>query len=388
MDPIQALNAIAPAADARLLDLTDGRYPRNFIGLLLADADFQGRKRESFVIKMEDSDDTQYKLRFDVDFPETQRAEWRNLVWNDTTVSPTQYEKPIEGRFDQSGFKGAHWIDEPTFNRLTKSANAFAIEANTIVEKIKASKHKLIQDDLFCYDSVAQGIGGTTRQGNPTPTWATWGANDTQLMHLAYALQSGYTGNAATGSGTYQYGENLDLNLAGSPDLTRIKAVSAGDTTTPFGVMDPTNIRTRLEPEFLKKDKAAQGSRKVAFADSAVRNYIMNYVEDKVYIVNPEQSAKFGYTDIMDYMGYWWVYEPYLDYLAAVTSATPYRYVPFIDPSTWIVRHHKLNETESINGAELKERQNVKWLWKWDFRIQVLCRQPWLNGMAFNVEVA
>lgn len=386
-DPIEALNAVVPTADARMLDLTDGRFPRNTIGLMLADTVYAGRPKESFAVKIEDSNDVDYKLRFDVDFPRTQGANWRNLQWSDTEISPSQFEPPIEGRFDISGFKSSHWIDEPLFNRLTKSQAGFVDLIEGESAKINNSKYKILQDHIMTYDSAAQGLTGIpTRQGNVTNDWATWGAGDTYLMSMAYILQSGYTGNAATGTGTYQYGSNLDLNLSAPADLTRIKAVSAGNSVTAFGVMDPSNIRTKIDPLLLQKDKAAAGKRQIVLCDSATRNYIMNYAEAYVRTVNADQLNGFGYTDIIEYMGRWWCYEPYLDYLAAVGGAV--RVAMGIDTSSWIFRHHKLNETEAIPGADLKERQNVKMLWKWDFRAQLLCKAPWLNWYAYDVRTS
>jgi hypothetical protein len=372
-----------------MLDLTDGRYPRNLVGLFLADTVYAGRTKESFAVPIEDSNDVDYKLRFDLDFPTTNGALWRDLQWTDTEVNPAQFVPPIEGRFDISGFKGAHWIDEALFNRLTKSALGYTELIENEVEKINLSKYKTIQDHLLTYDSVAQGLTGVpTRQGNPQPVWATWGADDRTLMHIGYPLQKGGTGNSSTLVSEYQYGGNINLNSSsGSADFTRMKAVTYGNTSTGFGYMDPSGIRTNIDPQLVRADKQNAGGRQICVCDSAVYNFILNYGEQYVRLVNATELKNFGYRDILDYMGRWWVYEPYLDELMAISSATPYRTVYGFDASTWIFRHHKLDMTESVPGSELKERQGVKMLWKWDFRAQMLCKKPWRNWMAYNVSV-
>lgn len=378
-NPIAALEAVVPNADAQMLDLTEGRFPQTFVGMILGDADLAGRPKDSFVMPIEPGEDTQWKLRFNLDQPETSGTNVRNLTWPNTEVIPSQYQKPIEGRFDVSAYDGSHWIDEPTFDRLTKSEAAFNIELSNIEKTIVNSKNRALQEHMLAFAA-----------GNVTPSWATWGADDDRVMHVGYPLQSGYADNSATPDSTvYQYGLNLDMNqFGGGTDLRRLKAVSAGSVATPFGVMDPTNLRTQIINPLKRKDKQASGSRLYALCDTEVWNYIQGYVEDFVRISNAGEMSKFGYTECGEYCGIRFIYEPYLDDLAAVGGAE--RVVYFIDPATWMIRHYKFDQTTSVSGEEAKKafRRYVKWVWLWDFRFQILCKMPWRNAMAYNVELS
>lgn len=369
-----------------MLDLTDNRYARNLVGMFLAENDTLGRPKESFNVELSEFQDQQYKFRFEYDTPKTRGSAFRDREYSDTEISFRKVQKPQEIRFEVSGYSGAEWVDEFDFNRVVQSPLGFADWINGRANAINESKYRAIMDDLLAYDSSAQDLDNGTRSGNVVPTWATWGYTDTRLMHVAYPLLSGFSGNEATGSGEYQYGENLDMNAVNVVDYTRFKAVSAGSDAVPFGVMDPTNIETKLKTALKRKDKNAINDRHVVFCDSAVRAYIMDYAAQFVSIVNPDKAVKYGYTDILDYCGYWWCYEPYLDDLAAVGGAK--RVVLGLNPATWMFRHYKLRNTRTTMGDQLRNNRGIKVQWDWEFRAQFLCKQPWRNFLAYNVEVA
>jgi hypothetical protein len=217
----------------------------------------------------------------------------------------------VQGKLLPSSCQMGEPVDKYELNQLMKEPDAGGQSPykNWIkkVGRVIADKYlKLVDDQLF--PAVNQ-VGGSQAYG-PTKQ---------RIMSFAYPLQSGYAGNEASGSGTYNY---LGVDLNQRPEL---KAINAGDDTTGWTVSEEN-----LQTDFIMPLRAIGANVDMAMCDKATYSYLRSQLMSMIQ-QRPERVIRYPGPKFVIDEGIWFIYEPKLD---ALYDATGKREMYIGDSST------------------------------------------------------
>ncbi len=210
-------------------------------------------------------------------------------------------------RLGYSAYQGAETIRKSTLNRLKASPKSALPYIKKIAKAMSRAVVKDLDEDLF----------PTTNMVDNATTYH-WAEN--HVMAIAYPLQN-------PASGTYEYA-NLNLNASG---YTGIKAVVAGDGSTPFGTPTPSNIRRKL---IFPLRHAREGKPDMGLCDSDVMDYMITNAEASA-VIDMTDKLNFGAT-IIKCVGIMWMPVDRLNVLAATASQKREMYVLESEHHRWM----------------------------------------------------
>ena len=273
----------------------------------------------------------------------------------------------VSGKITPSYYQLREDIRTAQVERVKKSPKVLGPNlASKISQSAITGFMKKWNDDLFpdagCTPCYAAGVNGIYQED--------------KMMALAYPLQSGYVLNAASGSGTYPYIVD-DMNATG---YTTLKALNVGTTASGFGVMSPSNLRTKLT---LPMEDIEGAMPNLLVCDSAVYDYGVLQAEGKV-VIEQEDMPDYAFSGIAKYAGVYWLREGKLDTLYATTS---YREAYLLDANTWEFRWSGLDGEDALSiTPDPDTKLLVTLLGK--AATCLICHVPRYNARAYNVTLS
>jgi hypothetical protein len=338
-------------------DLNDTANTRHaFIALLLAMDNFYGVKGTRFNVA-EDTHGPYIQIDFRTGLPVVSGVSAQTGSLSSLQASAQSNFSMVGGTMQYSGYQVIEDIRKNFINRLKQDPKSAVPLIKKVAKAIVDGVIKKIDDDAFPAAAVTTSDAQT----------------ESKIMPVSYALLSGYANNAATGSGTYTYC-GLDLNSA---SYTSIKALSPGNTTTPFGNPTPTNLRTKL----LMPARNRGAKLDVGLCDSSTYDYMMGQGETKV-VIEQQDNLDYGGT-LIRYCGLNWVPIERWDQ-AAFTNAGNSRPLAVLDSSTWLFRHKDMLSAPSMNEPD---RSPSLVTYQDYFEALLACENPRYNGLGWGVQV-
>jgi len=364
-----SLNALSvPVKNDFVRGIQDGRFVAPmFVGLLMGAANYfqkdvksvvqtEGRPLggdASFLMSTEyGSWDGSTETPSDVDLVETRVRKKNNLFDANFGTTAYQYTNVVD-KYDVN-----RYMDDP---RMTETLVKYIADSaqKGLIDKVNA--------DLFPYGPGRGNVNLTDGNGGIVP-----GAR-TNLPAISRFLGTGYTGNAATGSGAFNVYKDRDFNLFPA----RAKAVNIGNESTTFTLSWRNLMRDLIAP---MKNRGAKAI--VILVDTECYSYLWDTVRDKTQLgmemAKYWNGMSFGVaSDIVIAL------EPSLDALAANTFK---REIFALELSTWKFQFSDLQNVSMNVHDKVPLKPEVIAI---DGYVECRygCKDLGLNGHAYNVVI-
>lgn len=338
-----------------------------FLGALMAMDTFYGRQmNKSFdplAVK-----GGEMRFLFETGLPDWEGAPVPNEDLSQAILSPQKRHQLRVGKLGPTAKTVLEGVEKYDVNRLANDPDLQASYVDMAAEAVLKGFVLHINEDLF---PVANVVGGTTGGVNP--------GNRGSLPALSYFLQTGFTNNAATASGseTYFYLNGLDLNAT---DNAPLKAKNVGTVGSAV-----TLSYDELDESLLLPIRADGGRPDIVLCHKDAYVWLKKQLRSTLRQPAETEVMKYG-GPFFEYEGIRFVYEPRLD-LQAVKELL------VLDSSTW---RFGLDG----NGASSKTaaKSNIKVIPEVPgapslhyiqgyLECGLVCTNPAYNGRMFNVSV-
>jgi len=359
--------AINRAIGRRLVDVAF-RMP-TFVGLLFGMDTFYNRPVDKLSYDTMGLEGGKMRFMYETGLPSWGPA---NIQTEDPEATRTRLRKSHQvkqGTLTPTAKEVAEPVEKWDINRLAKDPVLGPNYISRVSDAVVKGYMLEIQKDLF---PVANVVGGST--GGVAP------GNKGNLPAISYFLQTGFSGNDPTGSGTYNLFPDLDLNAVGN---TPLKAKNWGTATA--GV---TLSLRGLEENLFSLIRSDGGLPDVVLCHRQAYSWLKSQATPSL---RQEMNDVKGNKVIIGYQyfcheGVTFCYEPRLD-LQVVKELL------VLDSSTW---RFALDISGKGSQATVKNSLNVidvvpgypsLNLIQGYVEAAVVCENPAFNGRAYNLTV-
>lgn len=258
-------------------------------------------------------------------------------------------------------------LENYDINRMENDPDMQVSFVKTCADGLNMGSLDTINEQLFPYSADQLNITGN---GGVIP-----GTVKGRVANITRFLGTGYDGNEATGSGSYNIYKDIDFNALDS----KMKAVNVGSDGSSY-TLSPKKIFT----DVISKLKARKAGHIVVLCDVEVYGYFWDNLQAKA-APDTKEFMEFG----GEYFGYsknvTFVYEPMLDLLPANSGK---REMLFLDVTEWFFQYEDL---EAKGGGitvvtDVPYEPEITLLQDY-LEFQYGCRDISKQGHAYNVVI-